>query len=69
MYYLLLFHGNNDYANTPQCYVYMYIAFLVDMLTNIPICAEGSTSVLVKRTEHKKLKITVILSAVADGRE
>jgi len=29
------------------------IAWLVDVLTNIPICAEGSTSVLVKSTEHK----------------
>jgi len=29
MRYLLLFHSNNDYMNTPQCYVYMYIASLV----------------------------------------
>jgi hypothetical protein len=30
MYYLLLFHGNNSYANAPQCYVYKNIACLVD---------------------------------------
>jgi hypothetical protein len=55
---LLLFHGNSGYANARQCYVYMYTACLVDMLSNTPVCAEGSTSVLVKRKEHKKLKIT-----------
>jgi hypothetical protein len=26
MEYLLLFHGNNGYANAPQCYVNMYVA-------------------------------------------
>jgi hypothetical protein len=25
----LLFHGNNGYANAPQCYVYTYTAFLI----------------------------------------
>jgi len=30
MYYLLLLHGNNSYANVPQCYVYKNIACLVD---------------------------------------
>jgi hypothetical protein len=47
----------------------MYIACLIDRLTDTPICAEGSTSVFVKRTEHRKLIITVILSGLADGRE
>jgi hypothetical protein len=47
----------------------MYTACLVDTLTYTPVCAEVSTSVLVKWTDHKKLKITVILSGLADGRE
>jgi len=29
MQYSLLFHGNDGYANAPQCYVYMYSACLV----------------------------------------
>jgi len=29
--YLLLFDGNNGYANAPQCYVYMSIACLVQV--------------------------------------
>jgi len=66
---LLLFHGNNGYVNAPQCYIYMYTACLVDMLSNTPFCAEGSTSVHVKKTEHRKLKIIRILSGLVDGRE
>jgi hypothetical protein len=27
-YVILLFHSNNDYANAPSCYIYMYIACL-----------------------------------------
>jgi hypothetical protein len=32
---LLLFHGNNGYANSPQCYVYTYIACLVNFIFNM----------------------------------
>jgi len=27
--YILLFHGDNGYANVPHCYIIRYIAFLV----------------------------------------
>jgi hypothetical protein len=37
MLYVLLFHGNNGYANAPQCYVYTYIACLI----NICVCVGG----------------------------
>jgi len=30
---LQFFHGNNGYANAPECYVYTYIAWLVLILT------------------------------------
>ena len=29
--YLLLFRGNNGYANAPECYVYTYSACLVEI--------------------------------------
>jgi hypothetical protein len=29
---LKFFHGNNGYANAPECHVYMYIAWLVFIL-------------------------------------
>jgi len=33
MLYLLLFHGNNGYTNTLECYVYMYITCLVMLVS------------------------------------
>jgi hypothetical protein len=35
MKYLLLFHGNNGYTNVPQCHIYMYIACLVKIKTEL----------------------------------
>jgi len=38
------FHEHNDYANVPQCYVYVYIAYLIDSIINykfphyVPVC-------------------------------
>jgi len=34
---VMLFHGNNGYANAPKCYLYTYIAPLV----SLKVCAES----------------------------
>jgi hypothetical protein len=38
MQYVLLFHGDNGYANAPQCYLYMYIVFL---LISVCVCVRA----------------------------
>jgi hypothetical protein len=40
-----------------------------DMLANTTVDIKGSKSVLVKTTGHEKLRITVMLSVLADGRK
>jgi hypothetical protein len=40
-----------------------------DMLTNTTVDTKGSKSVLVKITGHEKLRITVMLLVLADGRK
>jgi hypothetical protein len=42
VYYSLLFHGNNSYANAPQCYVYRNIACLVNNVMTITFCASNN---------------------------
>jgi len=37
MYYLLLFHGNNGYANAPQCYVLCTLPVLLNTGTVLDV--------------------------------
>jgi hypothetical protein len=53
MLYLMLFHGNSDYANAPQSYVYTYVASLVCYLSLLQVYMDVILSLILKIKIYK----------------